>query len=463
MGEFTFSLQRSGEAPLYEQLYRYVVEEIRSGRLREGEKLPSKRALCAHLNVSQSTVETAYGLLAAEGYVTARPRSGYVVCPVVRLAEPESGKEAPKKRRGEARESALSDCFSTGAVDTSVFPFSSWARLNREAVYQHPELLQRGHRQGDLPLRETLCDFLHQYRGVSCQPEQIVVGAGMEYLLTLLLELLPAGAALALEDPGYHAVYQAAGNLGRTCVPIPVDGRGMAVEALEQSGADVAYVTPSHQFPLGVTMPVGRRTELLRWAGEKPGRFLIEDDYDSEFRYTSRPIPALQGLDKNGRVVYIGTFSRSIAPSIRVAYLILPPELLEKYQRMFARAASTVSRFEQEVLRQFIARGLYGRHLRRVGNLYRVRRSLLLEGLSELPEGFVSGADAGLHFLLHLPGMDEGEAVERVRRAGCAVHGLGEYCHLVRPEHGALVLGFAGLEEETAEENIRKLLRALEQ
>ena len=435
-------------APLYEQLYRHIAAAIQSGALPAGAKLPSKRRLCALAGVSMSTVETAYALLAAEGYVLARPRSGYVcahLLPPAPAAPASASEAAPPPSKW------AYDC-STSAVDTSVFPFSSWAKITKEAVYENPGLLQRGHPQGDEPLRAALAELLSQYRGVRCSPEQVVVGAGADYLLTLLLQSLPEQRAVALEDPGYPAAYTAAALHGRQAVPIPVDGEGMLPEALEASGAGLAYVTPSHQFPLGVTMPAGRRSRLLHWASSAPDRWLIEDDYDSEFRWSSRPIPALQGLDRAGRVVYMGTFSRSIAPAIRVAYMILPPVLLERWRAAFSHGACAVSRFEQESLRRFLTQGLYGRHLRRTGNLYRKKCALFTGALSEIPGVTVSGADAGLHFLVTLPRFSETELVERAAEKSVRVYPLSRYCHGARPRPSTVVLGFAGLtEQELAE------------
>lgn len=436
----------TGNAPLYDQLYRHIAAAIQSGTLPPGSRLPSKRRLCALAGVSMSTVETAYSLLAAEGYVLAKPRSGYVCAHLL-----PSVSAAPVTVQETASVSTPSrwafDC-STSGVDTSAFPFSSWARITKEAVYENPGLLQRGHPQGDFPLRTALAGLLAQYRGVRCSPEQVVVGAGADYLLTLLLQLLPEQETIALEDPGYPAAYAAASLHQRRTVPIPVDGEGMDPEALEHSGAGLAYVTPSHQFPLGVTMPAGRRSRLLHWAASAPDRWLIEDDYDSEFRYSSRPIPALQGLDRAGRVVYMGTFSRSIAPAIRVAYMILPPELLERYRRTFSHGACTVSRFEQESLRRFITQGLYGRHLRRTGNLYRKKCALFTGALSEISGVTISGADAGLHFLAALPRFSEAELVERAAAKSVGIHPLSRYCHAVRPKPSTVVLGFAGLRSE---------------
>ena len=435
-----------GDAPLYHQLYRHIAAAIQSGTLSPGSRLPSKRRLCALAGVSMSTVEAAYSLLAAEGYVLAKPRSGYVCA---HLLLPDSDPPAPVLETAPVLSPSrwVYDC-STSGVDTSVFPFSSWARITKEAVYENPGLLQRGHPQGDFPLRSALGSLLAQYRGVRCSPEQVVVGAGADYLLTLLLQLLPEQKTIALEDPGYPAAYAAAALHGRQALPIPVDGEGMDRSALEQSGAGLAYLTPSHQFPLGVTMPAVRRSRLLHWAASAPDRWLIEDDYDSEFRYSSRPIPALQGLDRAGRVVYMGTFSRSIAPAIRVADMILPPELLERYRSTFSHGVCTVSRFEQESLRRFLTQGLYGRHLRRTGNLYRRKCALFTEALMEIPGVTVSGAEAGLHFLVTLPRLSESELVERAAAKSVGIHPLSRYCHSVEPKPSTVVLGFAGLSSE---------------
>lgn len=457
MADFLFVPECDGKVPLYQQIYRYVIEEMQAGRLGEGDKLPSKRALCAHLGVSQSTVEGAYGLLCAEGYIRALPRSGYRVCDVSPLEAPALRPQPTRLISAEPPAPVLDDCFSTAAVDTSVFPYAAWARLMRQAVLE-PKLLQRGHPQGDLPLREALCDFLHQYRGVSCRPEQVVVGAGMEYLLDVLLQLLPPGGPIGLENPGYRATYRSTENLGRQFIPIPVDSQGLRPDLLAKSGAVAAYVTPSHQFPLGVTMPAGRRAELLRWAYAGEGRYLVEDDYDSEFRYSSRPIPAMQGQDRGGRVIYTGTFSRSIAPSIRAAYLILPESLLPAYREKFAHGASTVSRFEQWVLAKFLSSGQYARHLRRVGSLYRVRCAALTTALENaFPEGRITGNDAGLHLLLTLPDREDSDLVDAAARAGYRVHALGEYCHGPSPRPGTLVLGFAGLDAARADTAAKQL------
>ena len=444
------------DSPLYEQLYRHLAEEISHGKLPAGGRLPSKRKMCSLLGVSMSTVDTAYSMLAAEGYVNARPRSGYTVADLLPLTPPPAVDMAKPPAPAPLWQF---DC-STSAVDTSLFPFSSWARISKEAVYENPDLLQRGHPQGDLPLRSALADLLAQYRGVRCSPEQIVVGAGADWLLSVVLQLLPEHQSIALEDPGYPAAYAAAKRLGRQVCSVPVDEQGMSPEGLERSGSNLAYVTPSHQFPLGVTMPAGRRSRLLHWAYGAPGRYIIEDDYDSEFRYASRPIPALQGMDREGRVIYMGTFSRSIAPAIRVAFAILPPQLLERWQQEFSHSACTVSRFEQEALRRFLVQGLYSRHLRRSVNLYRKKCALFTRHLLEIEGAVLSGEQAGLHFLLTLPGYEEAELVQRAADRGIRIHPLSRYCHSVPPLPSTVVVGFAGLTEEELEQAAKRLKEA---
>ena len=447
MYNITLALLPGQKQPMYQQLYRYLAGEIQRGGLVSGAKLPSKRALCQSLGVSRSTVENAYAALLSEGYVRAVPRSGFYVadytCPLAAPAPPPAEEEddAP------AAQAPAVD-FSTATVDTSVFPYASWAKLNREVVYASPELLQRGDRQGEPSLRRALAALLEQYRGVRCRPGQIIIGAGMEYLTELLIQLLPRDTVFALEDPGYTATYASLRNSGRRVCLIPVDGCGMDAAALSGSDASVAYVTPSHQFPLGVTMPAGRRSQLLYWSSSKPGRYIIEDDYDSEFRHSSRPVQAMQGTDGGGRVVYVGTFSRSLAPSIRIAYMVLPDELLRRGGEMFGAFSSTVSRYEQTVMARFIREGYYSRYLRRVGNLYRQRCALLTRLLCEaFPDAVISGAGGGIHLLLTLPGRDGEELRRRAAARGIYLHGLGEYCRECPPLPGTVVLGYGGVED----------------
>ena len=441
MQELTIALDAALPLPLYEQIYRFIVAEIQERRLTEGARLPSKRALSAHLGVSLSTVETAYSLLLSEGYIASRPRSGFFVAA--------SGLPMALRRETPAPASLPSPPpprldTSTSAVDTSAFPYATWARIFKRVLYDRPDLLQRGEPQGDPELAQALSAFLYQYRGVRCRPEQVVVGAGMEHLLGILLLLTPPETPVALEDPGYGTPYRVFSERGRAVYPVPVDESGLSVEALRRTDAGLVYVTPAHQFPTGALMPVSRRMQLLSWAQERPGRFVIEDDYDSEFRYSSRPIPALQGLFSE-RVIYAGTFSRTIAPSIRVAYMILPEELLARYRASFRNTASPVSRFEQQTLAQFLAGGYYVRHLRRVGSLYRERSAAFTRAVNGIPGVRVSANDAGLHALITHAFLSESEMLARAEGVGIRLSGLSGYCHRAAPMPSTVVSGFAGL------------------
>ncbi|MBC8535692.1 PLP-dependent aminotransferase family protein [Feifania hominis] len=465
MNALTMKLERSSRSPLYLQIYQNIVGEIRRGNLAEGEKLPSKRELSAHLGVSLNTIETAYEMLSVEGYVEPKPKSGFYVRRVDRL--PETG-EAPSGAVWQKREPERTYRYSlaTNRVDTSAFPYATWAKLVKEIVYHNEELLNHGDRRGDEPLRAAIAKYLHEYRGVRCTPDQVVVGAGMEYLLGLVCGLFGERPVFAFENPCYDKFCRVIENSGGICRFADVDREGMSPRSLAQTGASVAYLTPSHQFPLGVTMPIGRRMELLAWANSALQRYLIEDDYDSEFRYGSRPIPAMQGLDHSGRVLYISTFSRSLAPSMRIAYMVLPPELLRRYEQRYRPYSATVSRFEQHTLCRFMEDGHLGRHLGRMRNRYRVRLERILAQLEQAPfRGVcsVSGESAGLHFLLRVKnGMTERELIDSAAQQGVLVRGLGEY-YLdsgATNREPTLVIGYAGLADGDVPQAFACLARA---
>ena len=338
------------KTPLYEQLYAALADEIRRGDRAPGTPLPGRRTMAAQQGVSVNTVDTAYQMLAAEGLAEPRPRSGFYVQKTYGMLHTRTPRPAPQavvpaapKPVGEP--ATLFD-LSTGSVDTALFPARSWGRIQKELLYQRPELLQRGEMQGDADLRGEIAHYLSDYRGVECTPEQIVVGAGIEYLLGCVAHLF-GNCTAAIENPGYSRTRAVLGNSGLSCTLVDIDRDGLSVSALEASGASLCYLTPSHHFPTGVTMPATRRAQLLAWSAEKPGRYILEDDYDSEFRFDTRPLPCLQGMaGADGPVVYLTTFSKSLAPGIRIACMVLPQSLLRRYRRDFAAYANTVSRFE---------------------------------------------------------------------------------------------------------------------
>ncbi len=428
MGLITVAFSGESGAPLYEQLYRHLAAEIRAGRLAAGERLPSKRALSAHLHISRNTVEAAYVMLAQEGYVSARPRSGFYVSPLeARFDSPAAPAPAPTEPPPR-----FTLDLKTNAVDVASFPYRTWAKLNRAVLLDGAALLEAGDPRGDLPLRRAIALHLREFRGVSCDASQVVVGAGMEYLLMLLLRLLGGAPAFALEDPGYPKTAAILRGSGVTVRHIPLDAEGMRPDALRKSGADIAYVTPSHQFPTGCIMPVGRRLKLLAWAGEQEGRYVIEDDYNGEFHFSGRPIPAVQGLDRAGRVIYMSTFSRVLAPSIRIGYMVLPPALAAKLADTLGSYSSTVSRFEQQTLLRFLAEGYLDRHLAQVKAIYRRRRDALTARLRELSVPY-TGESAGLHLLLRLSPARAAEARQRAALRRLRLYWLSDFSILPPP------------------------------
>ena len=398
----TYDLEKRGSLARYDYLYRCIKEDILSGRLKAGEKLPSKRTLATHLNTAVVTVENAYAQLEAEGYLNAREKRGYFVNPVETGPVRENPAEAREKNR-EQREWRL-DLRGTGS-GTEGFPFSVWARLMRRILTERgAELLQATPHNGVYPLRQAIARHLYQFRGISAAPEQIVVGAWTEYLYNLIVQLLGRDLLYGVEDPGYSKAARIYGLNGAGCIPLPMDSRGVRPQEVEERGVQILHISPNHQFPTGTVTPILRRQALLRWAEEQRG-YIIEDDYDSEFRFTGRPIPAMKSIDAAGRVIYMNTFSRSLAPSLRVSYMVLPPSLMEEYPRRLGFYSCTVPAMEQYTLASFLEEGYFESHVNRMRVFYRNRRDEVLAAIGQSPLSGrcrVLGEEAGLHFLLEL-------------------------------------------------------------
>ena len=460
----TYHLDPQSKTPLYEQIYRAIRADIMSGALAGGERLPSKRKLAANLRVSQVTVETAYGQLLAEGYLVSEPRRGYFV--QRQLAVPAAPSPAPAAAPAQA--APTDGCrydFRTNIVDTGCFPFSVWARLSRSVLSEYSDrLLQAADPCGAIELRVQIARYLHDFRGINVSPDNILVGAGSEYLMHLVIQLLGRERIYALENPGYRKLYQIFAANGAAVRPLPLDKSGLRADALAASDASVVYLTPSHHFPLGTVMPAARRMEILRWAAAGD-RYIIEDDYDSEFRYASRPIPALGELDRAGRVVYVNTFAKSLSPGLRIGYLVLPDALMARYRERFSLYSSTVPSFDQQTLAAFLRTGGFERHISRSRKLYQARRDALMAALDRelaaLPHE-VSRSEAGLHLLLHMRcGLRERELIERARDAGVRVYGLSAYyMPPVQPPRATLVLGYAGLTAQQIDEAAALLRQA---
>lgn len=464
MNELTISLENQKGQPMYEQIYEFIRDEIQNGGIRAGEKIPSTRALSAHLGVSRSTVDQAYEQLQAEGYVISLPYKGYYACEIDRLFQlPFVSRE--KIVREPEKKILYTYDFAVNGIDRDGFPYQMWKKISKNVLAEDDgTLFQLGDSQGQESLRREIAAYLHHARGVVCEPEQIIVGAGNDYLLMLLHIILGAEWKIAMENHTYLSAALAFQKMGYELSPISSDEWGMNPEELEESGANLAYVMPSHQFPLGTVMPIARRQQLLTWAANDEERYLIEDDYDSEFRYKGKPIPSLQGYDVHDRVIYLGTFSKSLAPAIRISYMVLPRRLLARYEEKGKNFSVTVSRVDQKILEVFLRDGHFERHLNRMRGIYRAKHDCLLEEMKKLQDICrVHGEQAGVHILAEMKnGLSEQEAVARAKKAGVRVFGLSEYGiqSVGKEQPATVVMGYATLKEEEIREAVQRLKRA---
>ena len=446
----TYELKKTPGVPLYEALYRCIRGDILSGALAPGRKLPSKRALAENLEVSKITVEAAYNQLLSEGYICSREKVGYFVEAVERHA-PAPVPALPREERPAA---PLVDLTGSGTVR---FPFSVWMKLQREVMLDYGEkLLLPMPNQGIPELRQAISQHLADFRGLHVPPEHILIGAGTDFLYNILIQLLGRDLSYAVEEPGYGKIRRIYAAGGVNCVSAPMDGSGVRPDAL--ADARVLHISPSHHFPTGLVTPVSRRLELLAWAGERDG-YIIEDDYDSEFRFDAHPMPAMRSLDRGGRVIYMNSFSKTLAPSIRISYMVLPGPLMEKFQRELGFYGCTVPSFEQYTLARFLSRGHFEKHINRMRKFYRARRNRVVDMLKNCPFAqrlTILEQDAGLHFLLRIDtALSDRALTEKLLASGIRVHALSHYYHESGENTRTLVVNYAQLEEDA-------LARALE-
>ncbi|GHU61830.1 GntR family transcriptional regulator [Clostridia bacterium] len=472
---FTLVFSDRKGRPLYEQLYAFIRNSIENGEMKKNEKLPSARKLAAHLNISRFTVENAYTQLIAEGYVSSVEKKGYYVSAVEPIERAESAtRQRDRPSVLQSKTEGLSLCLvspcsvqpafdlRTNTIGTEHFPYSVWNRLMRAGMRTDAAgLLGTVHPQGNEGLRAEIASYLHKFRGMNVEPDQIVVGAGTEYLIGLITEILQ-GASFAVEDPGYPKIPRILKSRHANVSPAPLDREGMRADALEKTGATAAIITPSHQFPLGIIMSIGRRQALLKWAHGKSGRYLIEDDYNSEFHFALKPIPTLYSLDQDCKVIYLNSFANTLAPSLRIAYMVLPNVLLDRYRRTLSFYSCTVSSFEQHTLRLFMNEGYYERHLNRMRKIYRNRQAALIEGLSPLGKRLhIDGRNAGLHLLLRITDMPETFLVDAAAQHGVSVTPISGF--FVVPEKRdthTVVAGFSGCRRDSLRQAAEALVKA---
>ena len=445
----TYELKKSPGVPLYEALYRAIRGDILSGNLAAGEKLPSKRALADNLEVSKITVETAYNQLLEEGYIVSREKVGYFVEDIPHRQTASAAKPAAQALPA----LALVDLTANGSAQ---FPFSAWSRLQREVMLDYGEkLLLPMPNRGIPELRQAIADHLAAFRGMKADPENILIGAGTDFLYNILVQLLGRDKVYALEEPGYDKTRHIYTAAGARCVSAAMDEQGVKPEILGEAG--VLHISPSHHFPTGIVTPVARRLELLDWANGGADRWIIEDDYDSEFRFHAHPMPAMQALDRVGRVIYLNTFSKTLAPSIRISYMVLPEKLMEKFRRELSFYSCTVPSFEQYTLARFISGGWFEKHINRMRKYYKTCRNRLVQRLEAWEYAHrltIQEKDAGLHFLVKVDtDMKDEELVAWCEGRGMKVRTLSSYYHGQVPEQdrNCLVVNYSGLREEDME------------
>ncbi|MDE6557978.1 MAG: PLP-dependent aminotransferase family protein [Clostridia bacterium] len=438
----------------YYALYSGIRGDILSGNLKHGEKLPSKRALAEHLGVSVITVQTAYEQLLAEGYIQSEERRGYFVSDVNFAVAPAISRNEPHFLRsdgvGKEENAGVAIDLVSGRAPVKLFPFSTWAKLMRQTLSEEGgHLLERVPCGGDPSLKRAIAGYLQRFRGFKVDPEHIVIGAGAEYLYGVIVQLLGRNKPYAVENPVYPRVPHTYALNGAKCVSVPVTEAGADVAAAEKTNACALHISPSHQYPTGAVMPAANRSKLLAWV-EKTGAYIIEDDYDSEFRLFGKPLQTMAGMNGE-RVIYINTFSKTLAPSLRMGYMVLPPRLYARYCEIFGSSANVVPLFEQKTLAKMLDGGYFERHVNRLRNYYRGVRAVLLEKIAALPvEKEIIETGGGLHLTVRLPEFASDAEIKRAAEEhGIKIKCVSDYLSAPDPRYDKVaVINYSSVEEE---------------
>lgn len=468
----TYNLEKRGDAPLYEYLYKCIKNDIIDGQLKAGDKLPSKRMLADNLSVSLITVQNAYEQLLLEGYIFSLEKKGYYVAEIDTLPSIGSKNDSNKSSKSElsigskayvdARKSKHVEedekqadykaDFTASHGYEKLFPFPTWARLMRKTLLnEKPEAFLAKTSTGSKRLRETLARYLYEFRGLNVSADNIVIGAGMEYLYGLLVQLLGRDKMIAVEDPGHSKVYKIYESNGVKTLHVPIDNDGLIPDKIDIKKVSAIHITPSHHFPMGVTMPASRRHSIVRLAIDND-KYIIEDDFDSEFRYELRPLPTLASLAMDN-VIYMNTFSKSMMGVVRIAYMVLPDRLMDIYKEKLGFYSSTVPAMEQFTLASFIEEGFYERHINRVRLYFKRRKQDFKEAFadSKLSEyGAMAENTGGGHCIIKLDdSIDEGLLRDKLEKKGIRIHFVSQYCYKSGSKYSnTLVINYSDIEKE---------------
>ena len=462
----TYSFTAIGSDSLYQHLYKCIKNDILQGILAPGDKIPSKRSFAKNLNISTITIENAYAQLMAEGYIYSIPKKGYFVSDITNSIKQKS-ELSSENIVAAANHSGYFADFLSNSTNHANFPFSIWAKIMRELISEESEALMTNPPSGGIiELRQAISDYLYEFRGMKISPHQIIIGAGTEYLYGLLIQLLGHDKTFAVEDPGYKKIAQIYTSNAVKCSFVPLDENGISIPALEESEADIVHISPSHHYPTGIITPISRRYELLGWASKSESRYIIEDDYDCEFRLLGKPIPALQSIDVMEKIIYMNTFTKSLASTIRISYMVLPKHLLDRFYSKLGFYSCTVSNFEQFTLSKFIKKGHFEKHINRMRNFYRSQRDLILECINKSPLSSsvtIKEENSGLHFLMHInTALSDHTIIHRAEQEGLRISCLSQYYHKdnIGSEH-TLIINYSGIEPHKIQEAIHRLSKCI--
>jgi len=499
----TYDVSKTQGESLYLYIYDCIRRDIESGKLTADTPLPSKRSFAANLGVSNITVENAYAQLMAEGFIYSKPRKGFYVTPLSELPESPSSlqndslanrfkaagalrkKSNPEqktrvdylsplalfyqKNKRQDENEIVYDLTGRSSLPDS-FPFSIWAKLMRENLsMKQADLLMPSPVGGVYEIRAAIANYLQDFRDMEVAPEQVIIGAGTEYLYGLIIQLLGMDKSYGLENPGYAKIKKIYESFNAACSLVEMDNCGIDMDSLEASGVQVLHTSPTHHFPLGIVTPMKRRHDLINWVAAENDRYIIEDDYDSELRLSGKPVPSLRSIDSTGRVIYMNTFTKSLASTIRISYMILPDGLLDRFNKKMSFYSCTVPSFEQYTLADFLGRGYFEKHLNRMRTRYKKVKAALLSEIKnnpQLSQGIISNADGGLHFLFHVESvLDDEYIVRKAKKLGILMAPLSRYYlddeDKNKSSKGTFIISYSSIKEEQVAEVVRLLEETL--
>lgn len=447
--------------PLYLSLYEKLKNQIIEGQYQSNDRFPSKRQLSNYLSVSHTTIEHAYQLLVDEGFIYSKPRSGYFVSDIESLPVIHRQTNQLNTDNLEKKQRQYKYAFNLAEIDSESFPMHIFRKYAKDVFEDHQlSLLQRGERQGEYILRQQISHYLFNSRGVTCHPNQIIVGSSTSQLLDMITNLLKKEEFI-IEQPSYPPIKHTLDKKGISYIQVPVEQNGIQIDPILNTNNNILYITPSHQFPTGYVTNLKKRTQLINWSHQAKQRYIIEDDYDSEFRYFGKPIPALQNLDKKQKVIYISTFSKSLYPSCRMAYIVLPNKLLKLFREMKYVESNTVPVHLQHMVAQFMATGSFERHLNKMRRIYKNKLTFILEKLTPYKGQLkIEGALTGMHFTLVVKNnLTLNECIKRTKKCNLKLTPYPYSNKKAQPP--TFLIGFGGIPEEKLEKHVNALIKAL--